>query len=291
MPAVVCLIANPLNAPLPEARVAAVARAVKGEARVLARATAVEIETDICPDRGLLLQELDGAAIDLAVIDASCRRKRLLVADMDSTMITIECIDEVADFAGIKAEVAAVTRQAMNGEIDFVAALRARVALLAGLPVTVIEEVIAQRLRFVEGAATLVRTMRAHGAKAALVSGGFTSFTGHVRENLGFDLDEANVLEVEGGRLTGRLSGPIRDASAKLATLLRLRATHGLAHEETLAVGDGANDLPMLGAAGLGVAFRAHPRVEAAAPVAIRHGDLTALLYLQGYAREEFVAA
>ena len=290
MPIAVCLIADPRSPPLPTARVAALARILKGEVQVLAT-EAVEIITDIRPDRDRVLAELDGTALDLAIVELGHRRKQLLVADMDSTMITIECIDELADFAGIKAEVAAVTRRAMNGEIDFAAALRARVALLAGLPARVIEEVIADRLRFTAGAATLVRTMRAHGARAALVSGGFTGFTRHVRASLGFDLDEANVLEVEHGRLTGRLLGPVRDAAAKLATLERLRAEHGLQPAATLAVGDGANDLPMLSAAGLGVAFHAHPRVAATAPVAIDHGDLTALLYLQGYARDEFVTA
>jgi phosphoserine phosphatase len=233
---------------------------------------------------------LEAGPFDHAVLPASARRKRLLVSDMDSTIITIECIDELADFAGLRDEVAAVTRRAMNGELDFAAALRARVALLAGLRESAFAEVIRERLTLMPGAVTLVRTMRARaGALTALVSGGFTAFTGHVRELCGFDLDQANSLEVAGGRLTGRIVPPLRDAGTKLATLERLRVERGLEQAETLAVGDGPTTCPMIRAAGLGVAFRAHPRVRAQAPFRVDRGDLTALLYLQGYARAEFV--
>jgi phosphoserine phosphatase len=286
---VVCLIADPAVQPLAPALVREVARATGGEARWLAEGTAAEIRAETV-DADEVARIVAEAPVDLAVTPAAGRR-RLLISDMDSTIITIECIDELADFAGLKAEVAAVTRRAMNGELDFVAALEARVALLAGLPEGVMAEVIRERLRFMPGAATLVRTMRAAGALTVLVSGGFTVFTRYVREVVGFHLDEANALEVLDGRLTGRLLGPIRAAEAKRATLERLRMEHGLERGETLAVGDGANDLPMIKAAGLGVAFRAHPRVRAEAPVQIDHGDLTALLYLQGYARDEFVTA
>ena len=293
MPAIACLIANPERHPLDPRLVAEAARALEGEARWLGEAEAAEIACgELDPAEAAL--RLDAAAagepVDRAVLPADHRRKRLLLCDMDSTIITIECIDELADFAGLKERIAAVTRRAMNGELDFAAALRERVALLAGLPETVIDRVIAERLRLMPGAATLVRTMRAHGAFAGLVSGGFTRFTRHVRGLCGFDLEEANELEVADGVLTGRLGGELRGAEAKLAALLRLRGELGLASEETLAVGDGANDLPMLRAAGLGVAFRAHERVRAAAPCRIEHGDLTALLYLQGYRRDEFAA-
>jgi phosphoserine phosphatase len=229
--------------------------------------------------------------LDHAVLSVEHRRKRLLVSDMDSTIITIECIDELADMAGIKPQIAAITRRAMNGELDFATALRERVALLAGLPRSAIDRVIRERLQLMPGARTLVRTMRAHGASTALVSGGFTAFTRHVQAVCGFDHEDANELEVGGDRLTGRLVGGMRGAAAKLETLERLRAALGLAADATMAVGDGANDLPMLQGAGLGVAFRAHERVRAAAPVRIDHGDLAALLFLQGYRREQFVAA
>jgi phosphoserine phosphatase len=287
---VVCLIADPAVQPLAPALVREVARATGGEARWLAEETAAEVIAEAV-DANAMARIVADTPVDLAVTQAAGRRKKLLISDMDSTVITIECIDELADFAGLKAEVAAVTRRAMNGELDFVAALEARVALLAGLPEGVMAEVIRERLRFMPGAATLVRTMRAAGALTVLVSGGFTVFTRYVREVVGFHLDEANALEVQDGRLTGRLLGPIRAAEAKRATLERLRVEHGLERSKTLAVGDGANDLPMIKAAGLGVAFRAHPRVRAEAPVQIDHGDLTALLYLQGYARDEFVSA
>ena len=294
MPAIACLIANPERHPLDPRLVAEAARALEGEARWLGEAEAAEIACgELDPAEAAL--RLDAAAggepVDRAVLPADHRRKRLLLCDMDSTIITIECIDELADFAGLKERIAAVTRRAMNGELDFAAALRERVALLAGLPETVIDRVIAERLRLMPGAATLVRTMRAHGAFAGLVSGGFTRFTRHVRGLCGFDLEEANELEVADGVLTGRLAGELRGAEAKLAALVRLRGELGIAPEETLAVGDGANDLPMLREAGLGVAFRAHERVRAAAPCRIEHGDLTALLYLQGYRRDEFAAA
>ena len=209
---------------------------------------------------------------------------------MDSTIITIECIDELVDFAGIKPLIADVTRRAMNGELDFASALRERVAMLAGLPRMAIERVIAERLELMPGATALVRTMKANGARTALVSGGFTAFTRHVRDRCGFDLQEANELEIVDGVLTGRLLGQLRGAEAKQSALLRLRSELGLEPEATLAVGDGANDLPMLKEAGLGVAFRAHAKVRAAAPVSIEHGDLTALLFLQGFRRDEFVS-
>lgn len=287
MPAVLSLIADPKRAPLDRRLVEEAEKAAGGKARWLADDEAAEIvaERDLCP----ALEELVAdAALDWAVLPTEHRRKRLLVTDMDSTIITIECIDELADFAGLKPEIAAVTRRAMNGELDFAAALRERVALLAGLPVDAVAAVIAERLRLMPGARTLVQTMRAHGATTALVSGGFTAFTRHVQRLCGFDVEEANELEVRDGRLTGRLVGELRGAQAKLGTLERLRAGLGLTPAETLAAGDGANDLPMIKAAGLGVAFRAHPRVRAEAPVRVTHGDLTALLFLQGYRRREF---
>lgn len=231
---------------------------------------------------------IDDLPVDVVALTSPPRPKRLLISDMDSTMITVECIDELAAYLGLRDAVAAITRRAMNGEIGFEGALTQRVALLEGLPEAALLEVWRERVRLMPGARTLVQTMRAWGAVTALVSGGFTFFTQRVREACGFELDEANELEVRDGRLTGRVVPPIRGQEAKLAALERLIAERGIDRADTLAAGDGANDLPMLRAAGLGVAFRAHPRVEADVTAAIRHGDLTALLYLQGMPRHEF---
>jgi phosphoserine phosphatase len=233
---------------------------------------------------------LGGVAVDVVVQQAAGRRKRLLVADMDSTMIGQECVDELADFVGRKARVAAITERAMRGEIAFAPALRERVALLAGLPATVVEEVLETRISVTPGANVLVATMRRHGAYTCLVSGGFTLFTAPVAALIGFDENRGNQLVIGGdGRFSGTVGEPILGREAKLATLRELRARRGLAGHETLAVGDGANDLSMIEDAGLGVAFRAKPKVAAAAAARIDHADLTALLYLQGYRGEEFV--
>jgi len=227
-------------------------------------------------------------AIDAVVVPAVGRRKRLLVADMESTIIQNEMLDELADFLGLRERIAAITARAMNGEIDFAAALKERVGLLKGLAVARLDEA-ARRIRYTRGAATLVATMKKHGAHCALVSGGFTYFTALVRKALGFDTDDANVLKQEGGTLAGTVEPPILGKEAKLATLQRLAAEHGLSTTEAVGVGDGANDLPMLKAAGLGVAFHAKPVVAAEVPARIDHGDLTSLLYLQGYRQADFV--
>ena len=247
---------------------------------------------DSCDVRALaaaLADELADAEIDVVLQPAANRRKRLFLADMDSTIIGQECIDELADFAGLKAHVAAITERAMRGEIAFEPALRERVALLKGLPVGVIDETIATRITLTRGARTLVRTMRANGAYAALVSGGFTAFTAKVAAMVGFDENRANVLVTDDGRLAGTVAEPILGREAKRAALHELRDARALQPWQTLAVGDGANDLAMLGDAGLGVAFHAKPAVAAAAHARIDHGDLTALLYAQGYRRSAFV--
>jgi phosphoserine phosphatase len=227
--------------------------------------------------------------IDVVAQPLPGRRKRLFVADMDSTIIEQECIDELADYVGLKAHVAAITERAMRGEIAFEPALRERVALLKGLPVAVINEVIAKRLTLTPGGRTLVATMRANGAHTCLVSGGFTHFTGRVAAMVGFDEHHGNTLIVGDGKLAGRVQEPVLGRDAKLATLIELRERFGLASQDTLAAGDGANDLAMIEAAGLGIAYHAKPRVAETADARIDHGDLTALLYLQGYARADFV--
>jgi phosphoserine phosphatase len=237
---------------------------------------------------GRLRAAFGGEPIDAVVQPAAHRRKRLFLADMDSTMIEQECIDELADYVGLKGEVSAITERAMRGEIAFEPALRERVALLKDLPVGVVDEIIAVRISLMPGGRTLVRTMRAHGAYTCLVSGGFTLFTGPLAARIGFDEHRSNTLEIKGERLAGLVEEPILGREAKLATLIELRDGLGLRPEETLAVGDGANDLAMLQEAGLGVAFRAKPAVAAAAHARIDHGDLTALLYLQGYRPDEF---
>jgi phosphoserine phosphatase len=233
---------------------------------------------------------LGNRPIDIVVQSLATRRKRLFVADMDSTMIGQECIDELADYVGLKAHVAAITERAMRGEIAFEPALRERVALLKGLPVATVDEVIAKRITLTPGGRPLIATMRAHGAATCLVSGGFTLFTGRIAALLGFDEHRGNTLIIENDKLAGRVAEPVLGREAKLATLIELRDRLGLAPHETLSVGDGANDLAMIEAAGLGVAFRAKPKVAAAAHARIDHGDLTALLYLQGYARRDFAA-
>ncbi|WP_076068307.1 phosphoserine phosphatase SerB [Sphingomonas montana] len=227
--------------------------------------------------------------VDVVVQPRAGRRKRLIVADMDSTMITVECIDELADYAGIKAEVAAVTERAMRGELDFSAALDARVALLRGLDIAVIDRCYAERVRIMPGARTLVRTMAAAGARALLVSGGFTVFADRVAAEIGFDRAVSNVLEIEGGVLAGTVRRPIVDGATKRALLLSEAAAAGLELGEVLAVGDGANDIPMIEAAGLGVAYHAKPKTAAAAGARIEYGDLSALLYAQGIPRAEWV--
>jgi phosphoserine phosphatase len=229
------------------------------------------------------------AGSDIVVQPADVRAKTLLVADMDSTMITIECIDELADYAGIKAEIAAVTEAAMRGELDFEAALDARVALLKGLEEGAIDRCRAERVKIMPGARVLVRTMKAHGARTVLVSGGFTVFAEPVAAEIGFDVAIANRLGVGGGMLDGLVAKPIVDAATKLTTLIAERAALGLAVADVLAVGDGANDIPMIQEAGLGVAYHAKPKTAAAAGARIDHGDLTALLWAQGYPRSAWV--
>lgn len=228
------------------------------------------------------------APVDIVVQPAGGRRKRLLIADMDSTIIGQECIDELADFAGRRAEISAITERAMRGELDFEAALKARVAMLKGLPESALEETFRKRISLTPGARALVQTMKKHGARAALVSGGFTFFTSRVAEAAGFDFNDANTLLVENGALAGAVAEPIRGRAAKEAALVRLAGEHSIPLEETMAVGDGANDLAMLARAGLGVAFRAKPAVAEAADIRIDHGDLTALLYMQGYNEKDF---
>jgi phosphoserine phosphatase len=227
---------------------------------------------------------------DIIVQPAATRRKRILVADMDSTTITVECIDELADYAGLKTEVAAVTEAAMRGELDFEAALDARVALLAGMEAAVIDRCREERVRPSPGATELVRTMRGNGATCLLVSGGFTRFAEPVADAIGFDRAYANVLIVEDGRLTGAVRRPIIGADAKKEVLLAAAAELGVGLEWVMAVGDGANDIPMLQAAGLGVAYHAKPAAQAAADARVDHADLSALLYAQGYPRSAWAS-
>lgn len=294
---VAVLIANPDRPSITDA-VLAEARAVlrtEHQPRILHGEVAAELLVSGEPLDGPALTEalqnaLSGEPIDLAVLPADAhRRKRLFLADMDSTMIEQECIDELAGTLGLKDHVAAITERAMRGEIAFEPALRERVALLKDIPVGAVDELIAERLSLTPGGPTLVQTLRAHGARTCLVSGGFTLFTGPIAAMIGFHEHRSNVLGVADGKLTGIVEDPIVGKAEKRAALIELREMLGLGPAETLAVGDGANDLDMLAEAGLGVAFRAKPAVAAAARVRVAHGDLTALLYLQGYAAAEFV--
>ena len=252
------------------------------------------------PDRAydLLLGSEAGAArtalegllpgVDVVVQPRAGRRKRLLVADMDSTMITVECIDELADYAGVRAEVAAVTEQAMRGELDFAAALEARVALLKGLDAAVIDRCHQERVRLTPGARALVRTMRSHGAYCLLVSGGFSLFADRVAAAIGFDAARSNDLQVADGVLTGRVGHPILGAEAKRQALLDAANEQGIPHTDTLAVGDGANDIPMLNEAGLGIAYHAKPAAADAADARIEANDLSAILFAQGFPMKDW---
>jgi len=291
---VATLVADPRQAEISDALIARAAQALPrfGGARWLAPGEAVDLPfeaPDPAPARAALSALLAGLAIDAVVQPLAGRAKKLLIADMDSTLIGQECVDELAAELGLGPEVADITERAMRGQIAFEPALRQRVALLKGLPERTIEKVLRERITLTPGARTLVQTMRARGAHTAIVSGGFTQFTGAIGKRLGVHEHRANRLIVDNGALTGAVEEPILGREAKLATLRELAARLGLAPHETLAVGDGANDLAMLGAAGLGVAWRAKPAVAAAAGARVDHADLTALLYAQGVARREFV--
>jgi phosphoserine phosphatase len=290
MSLVLSLLVDPANPSL-DLRLVDRACAALGDAGKpdwLAPGIACDVAVSAAADLPSVRQALDGAPVDANLIRTDGRRKRLLIADMDSTIVTSETLDEIAAYAGLKEVIAEITRRSMNGEIDFPTALRERVAMLKGLPVEALDKTLAATV-LTQGARALVATMARHGAYTALVSGGFTFFTAAIRQRCGFDLDRSNVLEVEDGKLTGKLVGPILDKTAKLASLEELSAARGLALGETIAVGDGANDMDMLAAAGLGVAFHAKPIVNDNISVQVRHGDLTALLYLQGYRRDEIV--
>ena len=295
MSLVATLICNPAN-PALDTTIVDGALAVlpsPGSAEWLFDEVAVDIpfdgSEDIAAIEARLRQARGDLPIDIVVQPRAARRKKLFLADMDSTMIGQECIDELADFAGLKAHVAKITERAMRGEIEFEPALRERVALLKGMPVGVVDDVLKQRITPTPGGRELVATMRAHGAYTCLISGGFTLFTSAVAAMIGFQENRANELLVEGGKLTGEVREPILGRATKLATLIELTESFDLDDIDTLVVGDGANDLSMIEHAGLGVAYHAKPAVAAAAATRIDHGDLTALLYAQGYRREEFV--
>ena len=243
-------------------------------------------------DKSTLIADLRALAgrIDVVVQPAAGRRKKLFLADMDSTMIRQECIDELADYVGLKSHVAAITERAMRGEIAFEPALRERVALLEGLPVSVVEEVIRERIKLTSGARILIATMRANGTRTCMVSGGFTLFTDRIAAMIGFDESRANTLTIlDGHKLAGKVAEPIFGRDGKRAALVELRTEFGLAKADTMAIGDGANDLDMILEAGLGVAYHAKPKLAAAAAARVDHCDLTALLYVQGYSTDEFV--
>ncbi|MEO5613825.1 MAG: phosphoserine phosphatase SerB [Cypionkella sp.] len=261
-----------------------------GDAVWLDPGVAAEFALEAMPaNRWDVWQGLQGIGVDLVVQRAEGRRKKLLIADMDSTMIEQECIDELADEAGVGAHVAGITARAMNGELDFEDALRERVGLLKGLPVTVIAEVVRDRITLMSGGRQLLATMKANGAYAALVSGGFTAFTSAIAGMLGFDENRANILLIEDNKLTGEVAEPILGRAAKVTALEEISARLGILMADAIAVGDGANDLGMLGLAGAGVALHAKPAVAVQCNLRVNHGDLTALLYMQGYAREEFI--
>jgi phosphoserine phosphatase len=294
MALVATLVANPSNPVLTPALAERAADAVASTRLYwLADGIACDIPipdgTDAVDAERRLREVIAGQPVDIAVQDAETRRKSFLIADMDSTMIGQECIDELAAEVGLKEKVSEITARAMNGEIAFEPALRERVALLKGLPITVVDEVIEKRITLTPGGRELIATMKARGGYTALVSGGFTVFTNRIGATLGFDENRANILIESDGFLTGAVAEPILGRQAKVDALLDIARRLGISPEDTIAVGDGANDLGMLGIAGSGVALHAKPAVAAEASIRIDHGDLTALLYLQGYRKTDFV--
>ena len=287
---VLCLIANPNDSELDPALAAAVLKETGGELNWLNHSIACEIIEPKSTDAVSLAREVIGSLrVDANLVASQGRRKQVLVADMDSTMINEECIDELAAALGIKDQVAEITERAMRGELDFEQALDTRVALLKGLERRVIEEVRRENITLANGGRALVQTMKAYGAYTSLVSGGFTYFADYFGKRIGFDEAIANVLEFDGDTLTGTVSKPIVDKATKRDRLMALAQERGLALDQTIAVGDGANDLDMIRIAGFGVALHAKPTVAAEAGIRIDHGDLTALLYLQGFTDEEIV--
>ncbi len=291
---VATLIANPSNPVLVPAIAERAAEAAKASglywlADGIACDIALRDDADLQAAEANILAAIGNAPIDLVIQNAETRRKKLLIADMDSTMIGQECIDELAAEVGLKHKVADITARAMNGEIAFEPALRERVALLKGLPLSVVDDVIAKRITLTSGGPELIATMKAKGYYTALVSGGFTVFTSRIAATLGFDEDRANLLLEENGVLTGFVEEPILGKQAKVDALNDIAEKLGISTDEALAVGDGANDLGMLQLAGSGVALHAKPTVSAHARMRIDHGDLTALLYIQGYRKSDFI--
>lgn len=285
---VLTLVGNPLAADLVAAADDALAATAPPD--WLAHDQACDLFTDLTADeaRARLAPLLAEAAVDHCLQPAASRRKRLLIADMDSTMITVECVDVLAEAAGVGARVREITEIAMRGELDFVGALRQRVAMLEGLPENALERVFEQDIAFSPGGRTLVQTMRAHGAHTALISGGFTFFTERVAGRIGFHEHRANRLELADGRLTGTVAEPILGRESKVSALEELTARLGVSPRDALCIGDGANDIGMIEAAGLGVAWRGKPVVRAAADACIDHGDLGTALFFQGYREDEF---
>jgi phosphoserine phosphatase len=288
MDSVLVIMAAPGSGAIGTRVVEAIRELGGGAPHWLAQGDALEVEA--FPRVPELLVELKRLPIDAATVSIHNRRKRLLVADMDSTMIHQECIDELGAVAGVGERIATITAKAMRGELNFEGALKERVALLRGLDAGIIQKVISERITLMPGGKTLIATMKAHGAYAALVSGGFTAFTSHIARELGFDEHRANTLLIENNTLTGRVAEPILGQQAKVDGLREIAKARGLEAADAVAVGDGANDLAMLAEAGLGVALHAKPHVQESSLIRINHGDLTALLYLQGYRKAQFVS-
>lgn len=287
---VLSLIANPADSELNPALAEAIRAETGGELNWLSHGIACDIAEPTAPQALEVARNIIGSkAVDANVVPTEGRRKKLLVADMDSTMIEQECIDELAAALDLKPQVAEITERAMRGELDFGQALDTRVALLKGLERSKIEEIRREAITLMPGGRALVQTMKAYGAYASLVSGGFTFFADYFAKRIGFDEAIANVLEFDGDRLTGTVTKPIVDKNTKKNRLMALAAERGLELSQTMAVGDGANDLDMIGVAGFGVAIHAKPVVAEAAGLRIDHGDLTALLYLQGFSEDDFI--
>ncbi len=287
------LISNPATPALNDDIARSYANRLEGISGIswLSEAVAVDIffDGDLAQAKKKLAATLATENFDHGFQQTDRRVKKMLVADMDSTIIQCECIDELADYAGLKAKVSAITEAAMQGKLDFEQALRERVALLRGMEASVLERVYQERVKLMPGAATLIKTMNAAGAATILVSGGFTFFTEKIAALTGFQVNRGNILDIKDGILTGKVRDPIVDSTTKINSLIEFRQKHGLPAHEVMAIGDGANDIPMIREAGLGIAYHPKPAAAAAADITIRHGDLTALLYLQGYSDGDFV--